>query len=262
MKKLTFVIVLLALLAPFSRAQTLNIKVHGDKLPPAYLQRIQRNLEHQIGFFSRLGLPDTLTIHMYAFKDRDQGNKFLRQYMPTAYDKYIAGVFVPAKQIAIIPSMENMDRVNTTICHEICHFLLHKSFGEKVRIPDCLNEGLASWYGFLNVKKNGEAQPIIDPQYLSDAKSRIQLGEVDPKSYCSLSHSKFQSDSRHDSGLTYHICCCIIGTIFDAIGEKGMHQIIDGVKKGIPFSEMVNVLYPGGLDALNDGMLKYIEKHI
>ena len=238
--------------------QMLSVKYSGDKIPARYMQRILRTLQKEVDFYGPLGLGDTVTINLLVYKDRDEGNAYVRQYDPTVYGDRYAGVFFQKTRTAVIMGTDNLDYACTTVCHEISHFLVSTVVPPRY-LPYSLNEGLASYFGFLKVRKDGTAQEDIPEGRIGSVKTKMMLGEFDLDRYIDMSRAGFRDEERHDAGQSYYITNIMTAAMFERIGDEGMRAVLHDVKENKKLREAIETNYPGGCKGLYDDVVKYVE---
>ena len=213
MKRLiaTYTMALLMALPAFS--QILSLNYQGDRLPSRYMQRIIRTLQKEVEFYGPLGLADTIRLNLVVFNDREKGNAYVRQFDPTLYGNHYAGMFMTKNKTAVIMGTENLDYACTTVCHETSHFLLSSVIPHN-RMPYPLNEGLASYFGFLTVRKDGTVRENIPEGRIGSVKTKIMLGEFDLDRYIDMNVKEFRDEEKHDSYQSYYVTNVIVAVMF------------------------------------------------
>ncbi|MBR1869181.1 MAG: hypothetical protein IJ799_03855 [Bacteroidales bacterium] len=250
---------LIALLAALSAyGQVLSVDYTGDMLPARYMQRIMRTLHKEVEFYGPLGLGDTVKLKLLVFKDREDGNAYVRQFNPTVYGDRYAGVFLTKTKTAVIMGTHNLEYSCTTICHEISHFLLDQTVPAKY-MPYSLNEGLASYFGYLKVRKDGTAVEEIPEGRLGSVKTQIMLGEFDLDRYIDMNYKGFHDEDRHDSHQSYKATNVMTAVMFEKIGEEGMRAVLRDIKEKKKLREAIENNYPGGCKGLKDDIVRYVE---
>ena len=258
MKRLTLTIILALLAGLQAPAQVLSVDYRGDKLPARHMQNIMRTLQKEVEFYGPLGLGDTVSLKLLVFKDREEGNAYIRQYNPTVYGDHYAGVFLSKTKTAVIMGTENIEHACTTICHEISHFLLSQAVPRKY-MPYSLNEGLASYFGYLKVRKDGTAVEDMPDSRIGSVKTKIMLGEFDLDSYIDMTYKGFHDEDRHDSHQSYLVTNVMTAVMFETLGDEGMRAVLRDIKEKKKLRQAIEDNYPGGCKGLHGDIVRYVE---
>jgi len=264
MKKTAVILLLLMTFVFSASAQMLCIDSSGEAIPERYGSRIRNTLLKEVDFYGLLGLPDTVRVKLAVFRDTDSGNAFLRQYDPEAYGNYCGGMFIPQIETAVIATTEDMDRAVRTLFHEISHFLYHKAMdsapNSATYTAHSLNEGLACYFGFMNIRKDGTVFQRPEMSYINDVKTLVEIDDFNLTEYLRMNHDRFTARSRHDGNISYHVSYVIVATLFGTLETEGMRNLLAMVRDGITYEEAVETLYPGGKAALEDDVRRFVLK--
>jgi len=241
-----------------SYATHLTVEYSGVSIPKKYIQRIERTLVKELDFYGPLGLGDSVKISVHVFRNNDDSREFLLKNAPTYVGGRASGMFFTQTQTAYIFNTENLDSACQTVVHEISHFFLHKTVSKG--LPACMNEGLAEYFGCLNVKKDGSCVSQPDPGAIGALKTAMMLGEFDFQKYLFMKQSEFNDISRHDAGLPYSVCHIIMATMFDNIGSDGVREIVRIFRDERKFGKAIDDVYPGGRKKLENDVYKFVAK--
>lgn len=260
MRKSLLCLLLLTGSAFCAGAQILSISHSGEEISPVYNAQINRTLLKEVEFYGPVGLPDTVRLNLMVFKNTDSANAFIRQYDPLAYGKYVSGMFIPVIGTAVLATTENMDDAVRTLFHEISHFLYHKvldvSFVSETESAYSLNEGLAGYFEFMKVRKDGTVYQKPDKIYLASVKSLIEIDEFDLDEYLRMNQTQFKDKYRHDGVISYYVSYVITATLFDRLGTEKMRELLIMIRDGITYEDAVTKLYPGGKASLDEDIRK------
>lgn len=264
MKKFLSAFFLLLVLPSAVSAQILNLEYVGDGFPEVYARRINKTLTKEMEFYGPLILQDTISVKIRVFGDKDRANAFIRQFKPVAYGNYCSGMFIREIQTAVVITTEDTDRSLGTLFHETSHFLYHKAMdgfaSGSLGTAYSLNEGLACYFSYLRVKKDGSVYLSGDKYYVSSVKTLIDIDEFNLDEYLSMNHSGFSDRHRHDGGSSYRVSYVIVATLFDKLGTEGMRRLLAMIRDGSKYSEAVESLYPGGRAVLETDIRTFVNK--
>ena len=264
MKKIVLAVLAILSAALPSNAQKLLIDNSGESLPAIYGARIERTLAKEAEFYKPLGLPDTLTIHLKVFRDHDSANAFLRRYAPAAYGKYCSGMFIPKIETAVLSTNGNMDSAVKTLFHETSHFFYSKAMRSSplsaTNTANSLNEGLAAYFEYMIVRKDGTTVQRPDILYIRSVKTLIELDELDLTEYLRMTHAQFIDKSRHDGNISYFVSYVIVNRLFDKLGMDGMRNLLSSIRSGTSYEKAVEDLYPGGTQALEEDIRSFVQR--
>jgi hypothetical protein len=257
MKRLVAAFLVTFLTVLTASAQVLSLDYSGDMLPSRYMKKIMRTLQREAEFYGPLGLGDTVRLKLLVFKDREDGNAYIRQYNPTVYGDRYAGVFITKNKTAVIMGTDNLEHACTTVCHEVSHFLLSQVVPPKYT-PYGLNEGMASYFGYLTVRKDGSFREDIPEGRIGTVKTMIMLGEFDLDRYIDMNSRGFIDEDRHDSHQSYMVTNVMVAVMFEKIGDDGMRAILSDIKEKKKLHEAIENNYPGGRRGLHDDIVEYV----
>lgn len=265
MKRAIFSLLLMVIL-PFSgNAQFLRVEHDGQDFPDSYMSRITRTLTKEVEFYGPLGLQDTVTVKLKVFKNTDSANMFLRQYEPEAYGHFCSGMYIPEIKTAVVATTEDMDEAVKTLYHEISHFLYDKvmdSAPSSVMFTAYgLNEGLASYFQFMKLRKDGSDYQQDNKHYINSVKTLIEIDEFDLDEYLGMNHSRFKDKYRHDGSESYYASYVIVAVLFDRMGTERMRELLSMIINGTTYGNAVESLYPGGKNGLEDDIKAFVSKH-
>jgi len=121
-----------------------------------------------------------------------------------------------------------------------------------------LNEGLAEYFCFMNVKKDGTVFQRPEVSYVNDVKTLVGIDDFNLTEYLRMNHEQFEDKSRHDGNLSYHVSYVIVATLFGTLKTEGMRNLLAMVRDGTTYEEAVETLYPGGKAALEEDIKSFV----
>lgn len=251
-------------LASLASAQSLQIKSSGETIPARFKSQIELTLLKEVEFYSPLGLPDTVTVNLKIFKDIESCNSFLRQYIPTAYGNYCGGMFLPEIETAVLASTEHIEATVRVLFHEISHSLYHKVLDASPEAATSnaysLNEGLAGYFQFMALRKDGTAFQKPDILYVNSVKSLIEIEEFDLTDYLRMDSTNFKEKHRYEGSISYYASYVIVAVLFEKLGMEQMRNLLSMIRSGTTYEDAVESLYPNGKAGLYDDIVAFVMK--
>lgn len=262
MRRIVYALLILVAMALPAEAQELCIRTSGEEIPARHGAQIVRTLLREVEFYGPLGLQDTVSVNLKIFKDSKEANVFIRQYVPEAYGDYCSGMFIPEAGTAVLCTTEDMGRALQTIFHEISHALYDQIMGSAPLASRLtaysLNEGLACYFEFMNVRKDGTVSQKPDPMYVNTVKTLIEIDEFHLSDYLRMNDSQFKYRTRSNGHESYYVSYVIVATLFKKLGIDGMRNLLEAIISGSTYEESVETLYPGGTAALGRDIVDFV----
>jgi tetratricopeptide (TPR) repeat protein len=106
--------------------------------------------------FDRVKTQDIVSTNLIVFKN-DKDFKPFKPIENGQLKDWVAGYFQPGEDVNYIAlsAKENKENTNSTIFHEYTHSLVNNYFGQE-NVPPWINEGLAEYFEYLEIKKKGK----------------------------------------------------------------------------------------------------------
>lgn len=242
----------------YAASASLRITWLQDPVSEKDKEKITGILDHELRYYERLGMEDDLSLTVYTFKDEDKAADFLQEKFGRSVDaRYVGGIYMPKEQTAVILGYDEKksERNVRIICHEISHHLLRSL--SHTSVPAWLNEGLARYFENCTVDRKGNVE-----HYLSDAekgrlRSAVMIGSVDVREFLDAPHKEFMLHQRTDSGIAYTLSHALVTVITDNGGDCIVKALLNP-GEGEKSSDIVERLYPGGVQGLEAGLMKII----
>ena len=239
-------------------AASLRITWLQDPVSEKDKERITGILDHELRYYERLGMDDDLTLTVCTFKDADKAADFLQEKFGRSVDvRYVGGIYMSREQTAVIIGYDEKksERNVRIICHEISHHLLRNL--PHTSIPAWLNEGLARYFENCTVDRRGNVAHSLSDAEKGRLRSAFMIGSVDIREFLDTPHKEFMVHQRTDSGIAYTLAHALVTVIVDN-GCDGIVEALLNPGKGERSSDIVGRLYPGGVQGLEDGLMKII----
>ncbi len=155
-----------------------------------------------------------------------------RSFLMMAGHEAFVAYALPEKQLVVIDATRMGVRpftLETTLKHELCHLLLHHHI-TRVHLPKWLDEGVCQWIS------EGISE-IVFSRGSSPLPSAVLTGTLIPLE--SLTHN-FPRDQRGLS-LSYEQSRSVVEYIVSVYGRKGILNILQSMKSGVPAQEAVQM---------------------
>ncbi len=137
-----------------------NFRIVGNA-SEANLSETARRLEHFRAvftrFFNELNFVSPIPTIVVVFKDEKTFENFRPLNEDGSRRDYVAGYFLPGKDVNYIVLAANGEQSFATIYHEYVHFLIDNTLG-RTNIPPWFNEGFAEYGEQFTVGENRRAQ--------------------------------------------------------------------------------------------------------
>lgn len=238
-------------------AQSLRIRHSGGAIPARFGDQIDRTLLKEVEFYGPLLRQDTLNVNLQVFADNETANAFIRQFEPTAYGNFCSGMYIPKIETAVLVASGDMEKAVKTLFHEMSHALYRSAIASTYNAAS-LNEGLASYFEFMKVKKDGSISQKPDAIYINAMKTLVEIDEFNLSEYLKMNHRQFDDKSRHEGHASYYASYVIVATLFDKLGTERMRDLLEMICSGTSYEDAVEALYPGGCGALDKDIRSFV----
>ena len=206
-----------------------NYKIEHEKaVPVATVKKVADALEDVLSQY----------VLVFRFKPKEKLKvKYLdsrNTYLQEGGKPSTAGHFSPSDEYLVILQSPFYE-LFSTVYHEALHQYLHFYIGRGVEIPTWFNEGLASYYGEIQVNK---ATKKLDYKLIANRKLRISRDKILTRSAIPLatlfeaSYNEFHDkEDGAKEGLYYDQSFAVIYFFMQGMGGKPVFQFAEELKK-------------------------------
>lgn len=227
-------------------AQTVQIKYGGDPLPEKDRRKIEEFVSHEINFYTQFGLPDTLSLQLYVFENKQDGLDYLKS-INVSMSKRVSGAYSPKLQKAVILGREaGRERSLAVIYHELSHHFVSQILGK--RPPSWLNEGLSEYFEHCTLSKKGLRHELTDYER-GRIRTMYMLGEVDLSTFMNNTHGKFMKQQMTDEQYSYILSHALVTFWIEQVPRETLKKLIASLQNKEDLStvsEKIDSVYPGG----------------
>lgn len=229
-------------------AQTVQIEYGGDPLPDKDRKKIEQFVSHEINFYMQFGLPDTLSLRLLVFENKQDGRDYLRSINVKTPWK-VSGIYSPKRQEAVIVGREaGRERSLAVIFHELSHHFVSQILGK--RPPSWLNEGLSEYFEHCTLSKKGLRHTFTDYER-GRVRTMYMLGEVDLLTFMNNTHGKFMKQQMTDEQYSYILSHALVTFWIERVPNEILKRLIISLQNKNDLStvsERINRVYPGGFN--------------
>lgn len=241
----------LFLLASSARAQYIHVDYAGDPLEEKEQKEIEAFLKCEVAFYSRFGLPDTLSMKLTVFERRKDAMKYAASIgmSPEMPLQSVNGVYSKKRKEAILFGREKgKKRSLSVIYHELSHHLTLQVTDN--RPPAWLMEGLAEYFEHCEIKK-GRLKHALTSYEIGRIRTMYMLGEVTLKDFVDCNLSMFMKSQMTDEGYAYILAHALTTFWVEKVPEELFGQLIRDLRNRADKSSVfdkINRIYPGGFN--------------
>lgn len=228
-------------------SQNIQIKYAGDPLPDKDRKKIEQFLNYEIEFYAKFGLPDTLSLQLTVFEQREKGFAYLDSIgvHPTMRPN---GLYIVNRKEAILLGRENgRERSLAIIYHELSHNLTEQIIGK--RPPAWLMEGLAEYFEHCEMGKKGLKHGLT-PYEKGRIRTMYMLGEIDIETFVDSDKSKFMKKQRTEEQYAYILAHALVAFWIEKVPEDILANFISSLQNTedkAPVSVKIGRVYPGSI---------------
>lgn len=239
--------IFLSLLYGLATAQNVRVNYEGDVVSDKDRRKIERMIGHEVVFYARFGLPDTLIVRLHVFNKKKEGQAYLREKGISVHQT-TAGLYSPQLKKAFIIGREKGDEQSLkVIYHEMSHHFTREILGGFP--PTWLNEGLAEYFDHCEINKKGVITHELSEYEQGRIRTMYMLDEVDLPLFVNRSHKNFMHQEYTDESYSYILAHALAAFWVEKVPDELFEQLMASLQnKGdmSTVSERIERIYPGG----------------
>ncbi len=168
------------------------------------------------------------------------------------------GVYRPADRLIVVRARRDADATLRTLRHEIVHALVHEWLGQ---LPTALNEGLAAYFAEFRIHGLGGSVDLRPDAAALRASMPRPIDRAELSRLLGLPHAGFYAAGRdsHYAGAQVLVGALLATTHGRETLGRVLASQAEQPCQPIAAAELLDELYPGGLDALAQAWAAHLD---